>query len=180
MLLKDILYKVKIVSVIGNTNTDVTGLQTDSRKVATGSCFIAVKGNATDGHMFIETAITKGASVIVCEIIPAIINENIVYVQVENSAVAAGIMSHNFYEEPSLKIKLTGVTGTNGKTTTTLLTHHLMKSAGKSVALAGNVGESLARKVAKENHDWYVIEISSFQLDGTTSFQPHIGILLNI
>ena len=79
-----------------------------------------------------------------------------------------------------IKGKVIAITGTNGKTTTTLLTYHLMKSAGKSVALAGNIGESLARKVAKENHDWYVIEISSFQLDGTTTFQPHIGILLNI
>ena len=79
-----------------------------------------------------------------------------------------------------LKGKVIAITGTNGKTTTTLLTYHLMKVAGFSVALAGNVGESLARKVARENHDWYVIEISSFQLDGTTSFQPAIGILLNI
>jgi UDP-N-acetylmuramoylalanine--D-glutamate ligase len=79
-----------------------------------------------------------------------------------------------------LKGKVIAITGTNGKTTTTLLTYHLMKSAGVSVALAGNVGESLARKVAKENHDWYVIEISSFQLDGTRTFHPHIAILLNI
>ncbi len=76
--------------------------------------------------------------------------------------------------------KVIAITGTNGKTTTTLLTYHLMKSAGFKVALAGNVGESLARKVATENHDWYVIEISSFQLDGTTYFKPTIGILLNI
>lgn len=76
--------------------------------------------------------------------------------------------------------KVIAITGTNGKTTTTLLTYHLLKSAGFSVALAGNVGESLARKVAQGHHDWYVIEISSFQLDGTTSFRPHIGILLNI
>ncbi len=76
--------------------------------------------------------------------------------------------------------KVIAITGTNGKTTTTLLTYHLMKSAGIRVALAGNVGESLARKVAKEHHDWYVIEISSFQLDGTKTFRPHIGILLNI
>lgn len=79
-----------------------------------------------------------------------------------------------------LKGKVIAITGTNGKTTTTLLTYHLMKSAGFSVALAGNIGESLARKIAKEDHDWYVIEISSFQLDGTITFQPHIGILLNI
>ncbi|MBS1505567.1 MAG: UDP-N-acetylmuramoyl-L-alanine--D-glutamate ligase [Bacteroidetes bacterium] len=79
-----------------------------------------------------------------------------------------------------LKGKVIAITGTNGKTTTTLLTYHLMKSAGMNVALAGNVGESLARKVATEHHDWYVIEISSFQLDGTKTFRPHIGILLNI
>lgn len=72
------------------------------------------------------------------------------------------------------------ITGTNGKTTTTLLTYHLMNSAGWKVALAGNVGESLARKVAFEKHDWYVVEVSSFQLDGTKNFHPHIGILLNI
>jgi UDP-N-acetylmuramoylalanine--D-glutamate ligase len=76
--------------------------------------------------------------------------------------------------------KVIAITGTNGKTTTTLLTHHLMKSAGVKVALAGNVGESLARKVAVESNDWYVLEISSFQLDGTEKFRPHIAILLNI
>lgn len=76
--------------------------------------------------------------------------------------------------------KVIAITGTNGKTTTTLLTYHLMKSAGFSVTLAGNVGESLARKVANGNSDWYVLEISSFQLDGTKSFKPEIGILLNI
>lgn len=76
--------------------------------------------------------------------------------------------------------KIIAITGTNGKTTTTLLTYHLLKSAGLNVALAGNVGESLARKVAFGNYDWYVIEISSFQLDGTSTFRPDIGILLNI
>lgn len=76
--------------------------------------------------------------------------------------------------------KVIAITGTNGKTTTTLLTYHLMKSAGFSVALAGNVGESLARKVAHGNHDWYVLEVSSFQLDGTKTFKPEIGVLLNI
>jgi UDP-N-acetylmuramoylalanine--D-glutamate ligase len=76
--------------------------------------------------------------------------------------------------------KVIAITGTNGKTTTTLLTYHLLKSAGFSVALAGNVGESLAGKIAHGNHDWYVLEISSFQLDGTKAFKPAIGVLLNI
>lgn len=79
-----------------------------------------------------------------------------------------------------IKGRVVAITGTNGKTTTTLLTYHLFKSAGYDVALAGNVGESLARKVAHGNNAWYVLEISSFQLDGTKSFRPDIGILLNI
>jgi UDP-N-acetylmuramoylalanine--D-glutamate ligase len=79
-----------------------------------------------------------------------------------------------------IKGKVIAITGTNGKTTTTLLAYHLMKTAGFSVALAGNVGESLARKIAHGNHDWYVLEISSFQLDGTKTFRPEIAVLLNI
>lgn len=79
-----------------------------------------------------------------------------------------------------IKGKIIAITGTNGKTTTTLLTYHLLKHAGFNVALAGNVGESLARKVAAAEYDWYVLEVSSFQLDSTKKFHPHIGILLNI
>jgi UDP-N-acetylmuramoylalanine--D-glutamate ligase len=76
--------------------------------------------------------------------------------------------------------KIIAITGTNGKTTTTLLTYHLMKEAGFHVALAGNVGFSMARQVAKEKYDWYVLEVSSFQLDGIRTFKPEIGVLLNI
>ncbi len=76
--------------------------------------------------------------------------------------------------------RIIAITGTNGKTTTTLLTWHLLKSGGLNAALAGNIGESLARKIAFSEHDWYVVEISSFQLDGTRAFRPDIGILLNI
>ena len=76
--------------------------------------------------------------------------------------------------------KIIAITGTNGKTTTTLLTNHLMKNAGRNVALAGNVGFSMARQVAEKEHDWYVLEISSFQLDGTQKFKPEIAVLLNI
>lgn len=79
-----------------------------------------------------------------------------------------------------IKGKVIAITGTNGKTTTTLMTYHLLKQAGVKVALAGNVGFSLARQIAEQDHDWYVIEISSFQLDGTTSFKPAVGVLLNI
>jgi UDP-N-acetylmuramoylalanine--D-glutamate ligase len=75
-----------------------------------------------------------------------------------------------------LRGKTVAITGTNGKTTTTLLTYHLMKTSGFNVGLAGNVGESFARKVALDRHDWYVLEVSSFQLDGTVKFRPDIGV----
>lgn len=79
-----------------------------------------------------------------------------------------------------IKGKVIAITGTNGKTTTTLLTFHLMKAAGMNVALAGNVGFSLARQVAQQPHDWYVLEVSSFQLDGTKTFKPEVAVMLNI
>ena len=109
-MLKDILYKVSIKSVYGNTGIDVIDLQTDSRKVSAGTCFIALVGTAVDGHNFIDTAIGNGAVAIVCEKMPADVKDHVTYIEVDNSAAAAGYMSHNFYGEPSSKMKLVGVT----------------------------------------------------------------------
>ena len=95
--LQQILYKVKIISVAGIPVNEVNDLQTDSRKVKPGNCFIAVKGTIADGHSFIDTAIAYGASVIICEVLPGILNNDIQYIVVENSAAAAGVMAHNFY-----------------------------------------------------------------------------------
>ncbi len=139
MILQDILYKVNIVAVKGNTATAVNDLQTDSRKVAAGSCFIAVKGNTTNGHDYIRTAIQNGAVVIVCETLPAGTTENITWVQVQNSAVAAGLMAHNFYGNPSQEIKLVGVTGTNGKTTIATLLWKLFNQMGYTCGLISTV-----------------------------------------
>ena len=129
-MLKDILYKVSLRSVKGNTDMEIKELQIDSRKVSHSTCFIAIKGTVADGHQFIETAIANGATAIVCENLPAILKEDVTYLQVENSAVAAGYISHNFYGEPSLKIKLIGVTGTNGKTTIATLLWKLFSGLG--------------------------------------------------
>src|SRR5688500_14005768 len=115
--LQDILYKVQIRSVVGNTSIEVTNLQLDSRKVKEGSAFIAIKGSLTDGHTFIPVAIENKASVIVCEELPGELKEGVTYVQVANSAIAAAYMAHNFFGQASEKLKLVGVTGTNGKTT---------------------------------------------------------------
>ena len=115
MELKDVLYKVPIRGVAGATSVIISDLQLDSRKVRPGAAFIAVKGAVADGHLFIEKAIENGAAVVVCEEWPEQRNESVVYVQVENSAAAAGFMACNFYGRPSEKVKLVGVTGTNGK-----------------------------------------------------------------
>lgn len=127
-------------------------LQIDSRKVKPGSCFIAVKGYAADGHAFIETAIANGAAAIVCEVMPQNINEQVVYIQVENSAAAAGYMGHNFYGEPSLKVKLVGVTGTNGKTTIATLLWKLFSALGYKCGLISTVQNQVGNEVIPATH----------------------------
>lgn len=138
-MLKDILYKVSIRTVKGNTGIGIKDLVIDSRKVSAGSCFIALKGTVTDGHAFIDRAVEQGAIAIICEILPAVTKENITYVQVENSAAAVGYMSHNFYGEPSLKMKLVGVTGTNGKTTIATLLWKLFSASGYKCGLISTI-----------------------------------------
>ena len=151
-MLKDILYKVSIKSVNGDTNIAVKDLQTDSRKVSAGSCFIAVAGTAVDGHNFIDTAIEAGASSIVCEILPPQLNDAITYVQVENSAIATGYMSHNFYEEPSTKLKMVGVTGTNGKTTIVTLLWNLFTALGYKCGLISTVQNQVGDTIIESTH----------------------------
>ncbi len=152
MILQDILYKVSIRTVKGNTAIDVKDLQIDSRKVAAGSCFIAVKGYATDGHNYIDTAVNNGAVAIVCEVMPAELKEGVIYVQVENSAAAAGFISHNFYSEPSLKMKLVGVTGTNGKTTIATVLWKLFTSLGYKCGLLSTVQNQIGETVISATH----------------------------
>src|SRR5688500_14864355 len=104
---------------------EVKGLTFDSRKVLPGFVFIAVPGTVSDGHAFIQKAIDSGARAIVCERLPEAVNEDITYVTVKNSGQALGIMASNFYGNPAAHLKLVGVTGTNGKTTTVTLLYQL-------------------------------------------------------
>jgi UDP-N-acetylmuramoyl-L-alanyl-D-glutamate--2,6-diaminopimelate ligase len=152
LILQDILYKVSIRSVKGNTHTAIHDLQIDSRKVSSGSCFIAVKGSAVDGHQYIGTAIENGAVAVVCEVMPATLNEHVIYVQVENSAAAAGFMSHNFFGEVSLKLKLIGVTGTNGKTTIATLLWKLFTAMGYKCGLISTVQNQVGEQVISATH----------------------------
>ncbi len=152
MILQDLLYKVAIRSVKGHTHTVVNGLSIDSRNVKAGNCFIALKGSKTDGQRYIESAILKGATVIVCEEVPAEINDGITYVQVEHAADAAGFMSHNLYGEPSLHLKLVGVTGTNGKTTIATLLWKLFTALGYKCGLISTVQNQIGDKIIAATH----------------------------
>lgn len=152
MILQDVLYKVAIRSVAGNTSVEVKDLQTDSRKVKKGTAFVAVKGTAADGHQFIDKAIESGAVVIVCEVMPATWNDNVVYVQAESSSAAAGYMAHNFFERPSEKIRLVGVTGTNGKTTIATLLYKLFTRLGYTCGLISTVENMIGTDVIPATH----------------------------
>lgn len=152
VVLQDILYKVSIRSVHGNTQAAVADVQTDSRKVEKGTAFIAVKGTAVDGHQFIAAAIEKGATAIICEQFPAVLDEAITYVQVENSAAAAGYMAHNFFGQASEKIKLVGVTGTNGKTTIATLLYKLFTALGYKCGLLSTVQNHIGDEVLPATH----------------------------
>ena len=137
--LKDILYKVAVNAVSGSTDVAVSSIIFDSRKVKKNDVFVAQKGTLVDGHIYIDKAIQLGATSIVCEEIPENKTEGITYIQVENSDSALAIMSSNFYENPSKKIELVGVTGTNGKTTIASLLYQLFKKAGYKVGLLSTV-----------------------------------------
>jgi len=137
--LKDILYKVSIEEVQGTTNTEINSIQFDSRKVTLNDLFIAQKGVTVDGHLFIEKAILLGAKVIVCEIMPDKVVEGVTYVKVVDSNIALAIIASNYFNNPSSKLKLIGVTGTNGKTTIASLLYQLFKKAGFKVGLLSTV-----------------------------------------
>ena len=138
-LLKDILYKVDLDHIQGNTNIAIPHLCFDSRQVQKDSLFIAVKGSLSDGHDYIDKSLEAGALAVVCEELPANIKEDVVYVKVKDSSRALGVISSNYYDNPSEKIKLVGVTGTNGKTTVATLLHSLFQALGHKAGLVSTV-----------------------------------------
>ena len=137
--LQNILYKVHLQAINGSTNMKVKDIQIDSRNISPNSLFVAIRGTVSDGHTFIDAAIEKGATVIVCEEMPLMQLENVTYLKVNNTSEAAAYMAHNFYGEPSTKMKLVGVTGTNGKTTIATLLFKLFSSLGYACGLLSTV-----------------------------------------
>ncbi len=145
--LNNILKGVKIVESFGIAPKSISDIHFDSRKITKGNLFVAVLGTQVDGHQFIDSCIKNGASVIVCENIPKQLQANTHYIKVENSSHALGIMAANFYDNPSKKLKLVGITGTNGKTSTVTLLFNLYRSLGYSVGLLSTV----ENKIDNEN-----------------------------
>lgn len=150
--LKDILYRVSIEAVHGATDVTISKIEFDSRKVESNTAFVAIKGTLSDGHDYIEKAITLGANVIVCEQFPETIVQGITYVQVNDTNEALAYLSANFYDNPSEKIKLVGVTGTNGKTTIASLLYQLFKKAGYKVGLLSTVKIMVDTEEFKATH----------------------------
>ena len=150
--LKDILYKVSIDKVIGNTNVAITKIEFDSRKVSLNDVFVAIRGTVSDGHEYIKTAVNQGALAVVCEELPAETINGVTYVQVENSQQALAFMASNYYENPSENIQLVGVTGTNGKTTIASLLYQLYTKAGFKVGLLSTVKVMVAETEHKATH----------------------------
>ncbi|MFC4263427.1 UDP-N-acetylmuramoyl-L-alanyl-D-glutamate--2,6-diaminopimelate ligase [Ferruginibacter yonginensis] len=151
-MLQQLLYKVGIKAVQGSTDVAVNSLHIDSRSVMSNSCFIAIKGVVVDGHDFIETAIKNGAIAIIVEQLPTMLHDGITYVTVDNTGVAAGIMAHHFYNEPSAQFKLVGVTGTNGKTTVATMLYNLFTKLGYVCGLVSTVENRIAGKVFTATH----------------------------
>ena len=152
MKLQELLYKVKIRSVSGDMNTVVSDLQLDSRKVSSGSCYIAIRGENTDGHNFIEDAIARGAVAVIVQKMPLESHPDVSFVEVENSSVAAAIMSHTFFGEPSVRMKVVGVTGTNGKTTIATLLFKLFRSMGYHCGLISTVKIIIGEQEEEATH----------------------------
>ena len=151
-LLQDILYKVRIKSVLGNTNMHISDVQIDSRRIQSDSCFIAVKGVSVDGHEFIENAISNGAVAVVCEELPLNKIDGITYIQTYDAAHASGIIAHAFYGYPSHHLKLIGVTGTNGKTTIATLLHKLFMALDVKSALISTVANQIGEVIIPSTH----------------------------
>ena len=137
--LKDILWKVAIEDVHGSTDVAIEKMEFDSRKVSENDVFIAIRGSISDGHEFIETAINKGAITIICDVFPEIIVTGVTYIKVNDTNNAMAFMAANYFNNPSQKLKLIGITGTNGKTTIASLLFQLFQKAGYKTGLLSTV-----------------------------------------
>ena len=134
-VLKDILFKVELLEVVGSTNVAVTNLCFDSRKATNGCLFVAQKGTKQDGHKYIAQAIEKGAITVLVQELPSKLPKDITFIKVRNCAQSLGIIASNYFDNPSNNLKIIAVTGTNGKTSIASLLHAFFQSIGKNLVL---------------------------------------------
>lgn len=185
MKLTEIIKAISVIKVSGNTDLDITGIQMDSRLIKAGQLFVAVKGTQTDGHIYIDKAISLGANAVVCQELPENLTDNITYIQVKNTEEAVGKLATTFYGNPTEKLDLIGVTGTNGKTTIATLLYEMFRYFGYKVGLISTVcnyidGEaiptehttpdpitlnSLLGRMADEGCKYAFMEVSSHSID---------------
>lgn len=154
-MIKDtkILFKgINIIDSVGIIPKEINQLHFDSRKVSKNDMFIAISGTQVDGHSFIEGVIEKGASLVVCEILPTSINTNTCYLKVENTTLALAILSANYYDNPSKKLKLVGITGTNGKTSTVTMLYNMHLELGYACGLLSTVRNLINGKEINATH----------------------------
>ena len=154
MNLKQLFSGIVIQHTIGNTNTNITTVVFDSRKVQKDCLFVALSGTQVDGHQFIEQAIQKGAIAVACKILPdeKELFKGIIFLQVEDTASALGLIARNFYDSPSSKLNLVGITGTNGKTTSVTLLYNLFTNLGYKVGLLSTVHNKIGDRTILATH----------------------------
>jgi len=200
--LSEIVEGVTIEQVIGSLDCTISSLEFDSREVKEGCCFAAVRGTLVDGHQFIQDAIHDGAIAIVCEELPDPLMDRISYLKVDSSSCALGEMACNFYDNPSKKLTLIGITGTNGKTTTATLIHRILRESGKKAGLISTIGNyidvqkletthttpdtikinSLLYRMVEEQCEYAVMEVSSHALsqDRVAGLKYQVTVFTNI
>lgn len=167
--LNDILLSIEPLSIAGATDIAISALCIDSRKVAAGAVFIAVQGTTTDGHAYIDIAINNGAVAIVCQLLPKVLVDGITYVQVKDSNTATGLLANAFYDYPSQEMKVIGVTGTNGKTTTATLLYQLFTGLGYCCGLISTV----------QNHIHNVVEVATHTTPNAIALQGLLAKMAN-
>ncbi|MEO1051074.1 MAG: UDP-N-acetylmuramoyl-L-alanyl-D-glutamate--2,6-diaminopimelate ligase [Bacteroidota bacterium] len=151
-ILKDILYKVSLTSTSGDMEVDVTKVCFDSRGVEDGAVFVAVRGTQVDGHAYIIQAVKSGAKAVICEELPDEVKDEVTYVTVKDTARALGIISSNFYNNPSAQLKLVAVTGTNGKTSIVTLLYNLFRGLGYNTGMLSTVRNAIDGKDIPSTH----------------------------
>src|SRR5699024_5572259 len=151
-ILENILKEVPVIDLNGDIRQDVNEPCIDSREMKPGGIFIAIRGTATDGHLFISKAIENGAGVVVCEEMPEKITTDVTYVKVEDTSQACGNIAAAYYGHPSTQLKLVGVTGTNGKTTIVTLLFNLFRDLGYSCGLLSTVRNKIGNQVLESAH----------------------------